>query len=84
MLGGDLTLKSWVQSSLYNNESSSEVIDDRLLNPEKKQDFAKNVQCVSSILELALKCCAESPGDRINMKEALSKLQKIKDRFVNC
>ncbi|KAL7139427.1 hypothetical protein ABFS83_09G049800 [Erythranthe nasuta] len=83
MFGGDLTLKSWVQSSL-NNKSSSEVIDANLLNLENGHGFEKNVQCVSSILELALNCCAESPGDRITMNEALAKLQKIKDRFVNC
>ncbi|KAL9156130.1 hypothetical protein ABFS82_09G052700 [Erythranthe guttata] len=83
MFGGDLTLKSWVQSSL-NNESSSEVIDANLLNLENGHGFEKKVQCVSSILELALNCCAESSGDRITMNEALAKLQKIKDRFVNC
>ncbi|KAL7102810.1 hypothetical protein ACP275_08G140900 [Erythranthe tilingii] len=81
MFGGDLTLKSWVESSLNNNESSSEVIDANLLNTENEQGFEKKVQCVSSILELALKCCAESSGDRINMKEALTDLQKIKVRY---
>ncbi|KAL8045766.1 hypothetical protein ABFX02_08G135200 [Erythranthe guttata] len=80
MFGGDLTLKSWVQSSV-NNESSSEVIDANILNTENEQAFEKNVQCASSILELALKCCAESSGDRINMKEALTELQKIKVRY---
>ncbi|EYU43327.1 hypothetical protein MIMGU_mgv1a021297mg, partial [Erythranthe guttata] len=76
MFGEDLTLKSWVHSSLNNNESSSEVIDANVLNTENEQDFEKNVQCVSSVLELALRCCAESSGDRINMKEALAELQK--------
>ncbi|KAL8048590.1 hypothetical protein ABFX02_07G075900 [Erythranthe guttata] len=80
MFGGDLTLKSWVQMSL-NNESSSEVIDANLLNMENEIGFEKNVQCVSSILELALRCSAESSGDRINMKEALTVLQKIKVRY---
>ncbi|EYU40944.1 hypothetical protein MIMGU_mgv1a022927mg [Erythranthe guttata] len=80
MFNGDLTLKNWVQSSL-NNESSSEVIDANLLNSENEQDFEKNVQCVSSILDLSLKCCAESSGDRINMKEVITELQKIKGRF---
>ncbi|KAL8048935.1 hypothetical protein ABFX02_07G100300 [Erythranthe guttata] len=80
MFDGDLTLKNWVQSSI-NNESSSEVIDANLLNTENEQGFEKNVQCVSSILDLALKCCAESSGDRINMKEVLTELQKIKGRF---
>ncbi|KAL7102807.1 hypothetical protein ACP275_08G140600 [Erythranthe tilingii] len=82
MFGGDLTLKSWVQSSL-NNESSTEVIDVNLLNTENKQGFEKNVECASSILELALKCCAESSGDRINMKEAFTEMQKIKGRYEN-
>ncbi|XP_012830317.1 PREDICTED: probable LRR receptor-like serine/threonine-protein kinase At3g47570 isoform X2 [Erythranthe guttata] len=80
MFGGDLTLKNWVQSSL-NNESSTEVIDANLLNTENEQGFEKNVQCVSSVLELALRCCTECSGDRINMKEALTDLQKIKVRY---
>ncbi|KAL7103863.1 hypothetical protein ACP275_08G206300 [Erythranthe tilingii] len=80
MFGGDLTLKTWVERSL-NSESSTAVIDSNLLNTENEQGFEKNVQCVSSILELALKCCEESSGDRINMKEALIELQKIKVRF---
>ncbi|KAL8048803.1 hypothetical protein ABFX02_07G090900 [Erythranthe guttata] len=80
MFDGDLTLKNWVQSSL-NNESSIEVIDANLLNTENEQGFEKNVQCVSSVLDLALKCCAESSGDRIDIKEVLTELQKIKGRF---
>ncbi|KAI3466750.1 hypothetical protein Pfo_023413 [Paulownia fortunei] len=78
MFAGDLSLKSWVESSLP--QLSSQVIDANLLNPEEEQ-FDKNLQCISSILELALKCSAESPGDRINMKEALAELQKIKGQF---
>ncbi|KAL8037785.1 hypothetical protein ABFX02_11G060500 [Erythranthe guttata] len=74
-----LSLKSWVQNSVV-RESSSEVIDPNLLNPEN-QHFEKQLQCVSLILELALKCSAESPGDRINMKEAVAELKKIKGRF---
>ncbi|KAL7124558.1 hypothetical protein ABFS83_14G056300 [Erythranthe nasuta] len=79
MFAEGLSLKSWVQSSL--RQSTNEVIDSNLLNTENEQDFEKNLQCVSSILELALKCLAESPGDRITMKEALAELQKIKGRF---
>ncbi|KAL7145463.1 hypothetical protein ABFS83_07G085800 [Erythranthe nasuta] len=79
MFGGDLTLKSWVQSSLH-NESLTEVVDANLLNTENEQGFEKKLQCVSSILELALKCCAECSGDRINMKEAFTEMQKIKGR----
>ncbi|KAL8026868.1 hypothetical protein ABFX02_14G057700 [Erythranthe guttata] len=79
MFAEGLSLKSWVQSSL--RQSPNEVIDSNLLNTENEQQFEKNLQCVSSILELALKCLSESPGDRITMKEALAELQKIKGRF---
>ncbi|EYU40635.1 hypothetical protein MIMGU_mgv1a026366mg [Erythranthe guttata] len=79
MFAEGLSLKSWVQSSLW--QSPNEVIDSNLLNTENEQHFEKNLQCVSSILELALKCLSESPGDRITMKEALAELQKIKGRF---
>ncbi|KAL7116647.1 hypothetical protein ACP275_03G017200 [Erythranthe tilingii] len=78
MFGGDLTLKSWIQSSLQ--QSPSAIVDANLMNPED-QNFEKNMQCVSSILELALKCSAEYPGDRINMKEAVTELRKIKGQF---
>ncbi|KAL7103859.1 hypothetical protein ACP275_08G206000 [Erythranthe tilingii] len=77
LFGGDLTLKSWVESSL-DNESLSLVIDASLLIPEKAVHIEKDMQCVSSILELALKCSAESPRDRINMKEVLGELVKIR------
>ncbi|KAL9160420.1 hypothetical protein ABFS82_08G198500 [Erythranthe guttata] len=71
-----LSLKSWVESSIH--RSSSDVIDANLLN---EQSLKENRHCVTSILELALKCSAESAGDRINMKEALAELRKVKDRL---
>ncbi|KAL1548079.1 non-specific serine/threonine protein kinase [Salvia divinorum] len=37
----------------------------------------------TSILELAFKCSAEIPSDRIGMKEALIELEKIKRRFLD-
>ncbi|KAK6154784.1 hypothetical protein DH2020_009032 [Rehmannia glutinosa] len=78
MFGGDLSLKSWVESLLL--KSSSQVIDANLLNQENEH-IEKNLECVSSILELALKCSAESPGDRINMKQVVAELLKIKAQF---
>ncbi|XP_057796934.1 receptor kinase-like protein Xa21 [Salvia miltiorrhiza] len=79
MFCGDTSLKRWVELSLP--EIPNEVIDANLvMNLEEKQ-IDKNLQCVSSILELALKCSADSPRDRINMKQAHAELQKIKRRF---
>ncbi|KAG9152770.1 hypothetical protein Leryth_025536 [Lithospermum erythrorhizon] len=46
-----------------------------------EQAFKKEVQCMSSIMELALNCCVESPQDRMNMKDVHISLQKIKLQF---
>ncbi|XP_057799486.1 receptor kinase-like protein Xa21 [Salvia miltiorrhiza] len=79
MFCGDMSLKRWVELSL--SDIPDEVIDANLVRNLKEEMISKNMQCVSSILELALKCSADSPRDRINMKQAHAELQKIKHRF---
>ncbi|XP_057797253.1 probable LRR receptor-like serine/threonine-protein kinase At3g47570 [Salvia miltiorrhiza] len=79
MFCGDMSLKRWVELSL--SEFPDEVIDTNLVMNLEEEMIDKNMQCVSSILELALKCSVDSPGDRINMKQAHAELQKIKHRF---
>ncbi|XP_057803816.1 LRR receptor-like serine/threonine-protein kinase EFR [Salvia miltiorrhiza] len=79
MFCGDMSLKRWVELSL--SEIPDEVIDANLVMNLEEEMIDKNIQCVSSILELSLKCSADSPGDRINMKQAHAELQKIKKRF---
>ncbi|XP_057803779.1 receptor kinase-like protein Xa21 [Salvia miltiorrhiza] len=79
MFCGDMSLKRWVELSLL--EIPDEVIDANLVMNLEEEMIDKNMQCVSSILELALKCSADSPGDRINMKQAHAEVQKIKHRF---
>ncbi|XP_059653942.1 putative receptor-like protein kinase At3g47110 [Cornus florida] len=79
---GDLSLKGWVNQSLP--DAIIQVVDSNLLRPEEEHYTAK-VQCVSSVMELALYCSAESPQERINMKDALVALKKIKLQFIkNC
>ncbi|XP_031247772.1 receptor kinase-like protein Xa21 [Pistacia vera] len=46
-----------------------------------KNPFDAKVNCMLSIMDLALKCSMESPEQRINMKDALAKLKKIKFQF---
>ncbi|XP_059666250.1 receptor kinase-like protein Xa21 isoform X2 [Cornus florida] len=75
----DLSLKLWVSESLPN--AIIQVIDPNLLIPEEGQINAK-VLCVSSIMEVALNCCAEQPQERINMEEALVTLKRIKHKFL--
>ncbi|XP_047949700.1 receptor kinase-like protein Xa21 [Salvia hispanica] len=79
MFAGDLSLKSWIQSSVP--QSTYQVIDVNLLTNVEEEHGDRIVECTSSILELAFMCSADSPSDRINMKEALAELQKIKHRF---
>ncbi|KAL8511522.1 hypothetical protein ACS0TY_018067 [Phlomoides rotata] len=79
MFGGDLSLKSWVESLLP--QAPDRVVDPNLFITLNDEQGDKILRCASSILVLALKCSTESPRERINMKEALVDLQKIKRRF---
>ncbi|KAL8507159.1 hypothetical protein ACS0TY_017892 [Phlomoides rotata] len=79
MFGGDLSLKTWVESSLP--QSLDQIMDINLLTNLDDVHCDKMMHCVFSILVLALKCSSESARDRINMKETLSELQKIKHQF---
>ncbi|XP_057802964.1 probable LRR receptor-like serine/threonine-protein kinase At3g47570 [Salvia miltiorrhiza] len=80
MFCGDMSLQRWVELSL--SETPDEVIDANLVMNLEEEMIDKNMQRVSSILEFGLKCSADSPGNRINMKQALAELQKIKHRFL--
>lgn len=82
MFDGDLRLKNWVDNSMA--DGVAEIIDANLLRPNEEQ-YAAKIQCVSGIMELALRCSAESPKERMNMKDVLAALKKIKLRYLtNC
>ncbi|CAL5410093.1 unnamed protein product [Camellia sinensis] len=79
----DMTMKRLMMESLPN--SISHVMDANLLKPEKEHLTAIVVQCVSSIMELALSCCVQSPEERINMKDVLTTLKKVRLLYLaNC
>lgn len=80
MFSGDLNLKNWVEESLQS--STIQVIDANLLRPEDNY-LPKKLECISHILELALSCCEERPGDRISMKDAVISLVKIKRQLLS-
>ncbi|KAK2983432.1 hypothetical protein RJ640_027930, partial [Escallonia rubra] len=75
MFAGDMNLKRWVKESLP--DTMTEVIDANLLGQESEHYSAK-LECVSSIMVLALECSAQSPDQRINMNDVLVKLKKIR------
>ncbi|CDP06348.1 unnamed protein product [Coffea canephora] len=78
MFSSDLSLKSWVEDSLPN---ALQVIDANLIRPEDEH-FTGKLKCVILILKLALNCCRESPGERMNMKDVLAELKNIKRQLL--
>ncbi|CAL5412546.1 unnamed protein product [Camellia sinensis] len=76
MFSEDMTMTRWIKKSLPN--AISNVIDANLLKPKEEYLKAVVLQCISSIMELALSCSAESPDERINMKDVLVTLKKVK------
>ncbi|KAJ0106211.1 hypothetical protein Patl1_19201 [Pistacia atlantica] len=78
MFTGEMSLKHLVESSL--SHAVIEVVDANLLR--EQNGFAAKVKCMVSIMNLALNCCMESPEQRMNMKDALAKLKKMKLQFL--
>ncbi|XP_044476864.1 putative receptor-like protein kinase At3g47110 [Mangifera indica] len=77
MFAGEMSLKNLVKASLP--DAVTEIVDGNLLRDEN--GFAAKVNCMLSIMNLALNCSMESPEQRINMKDALAKLKKIVLQF---
>ncbi|XP_042035020.1 receptor kinase-like protein Xa21 [Salvia splendens] len=73
MFGGEMRLKEWVSEAL---QEKSVPLAPTLLSSED-QLFCAKEQCVLSIFELAMKCLAVAPHERINMIEAATTLQRI-------
>ena len=81
MFSGDITLKTWVLS--YSN-SVIEVVDANLLEREDDHEeiTATKLSCLSSIMALALACTADSPGERMDMKDVVVELKKIRIKLL--
>ncbi|KAM3362051.1 hypothetical protein P3S68_016905 [Capsicum galapagoense] len=64
MFAGDLNLRSWVHKSLP--EELDQILDADLLTLDE-QNLSQKLQCISSIMELAMKRTANIPVERMNM-----------------
>ncbi|XP_021802527.1 putative receptor-like protein kinase At3g47110 [Prunus avium] len=86
MFDGEMNIKQWIANSLVlPNAKIDEVVDANLLGIGTKQeddDHVRKRDCISAIMRLALTCCAESPEERISIKEAIATLNKIKTKFL--
>jgi LRR receptor-like serine/threonine-protein kinase FLS2 len=73
---GELTFRQWINASLP--DRMIEVVDDGLLKTENERDVTITQNVLSSIMELGLRCSEELPHDRVDIKDVLTKLKKIK------
>ncbi|XP_057975129.1 LRR receptor-like serine/threonine-protein kinase GSO1 isoform X2 [Malania oleifera] len=73
------SMKQWVANSLPN--AVIELADASLLRTEEEQ-YVVMKDCLSSIMELALTCSADSPEDRVNTKNIPRALDKIRTKFL--
>ncbi|KAH9722933.1 protein kinase domain-containing protein [Citrus sinensis] len=79
MFTGEMSLRRWVKESLPHG--LTEVVDANLVREE--QAFSAKMDCLLSIMDLALDCCMESPDKRMHMTDAAAKLKKIKVKFLD-
>ncbi|CAL8150712.1 unnamed protein product [Prunus armeniaca] len=86
MFDGEMNIKQWIANSLVLPDAKiDEVVDANLLGigtEQEDDDHVRKMDCISAIMRLALTCCAESPEERISMKEAVATLNKIKTKFL--
>ncbi|KAK2980325.1 hypothetical protein RJ640_023740 [Escallonia rubra] len=75
---GELTMKKWVSESF--SQAVLSIVDANLLAREE-EDFSEKGSCMSMIMEVALNCTEDSPDERINMRDVVGRLTKIRQRF---
>ncbi|XP_059310941.1 probable LRR receptor-like serine/threonine-protein kinase At3g47570 [Lycium ferocissimum] len=81
MFSGDLNLRSYVHNSLP--DELDQIIDADLLTLDE-QNLCQKLQCVSSIMELAMNCTSNIPVERMKMTDVLATLKKIKQKLSSC
>ncbi|EOY13268.1 Leucine-rich repeat protein kinase family protein, putative [Theobroma cacao] len=80
MFVGEMSLKYWVTKSLPS--TLTQVVDANLLSSTNEQEHFAIKDCALSILQLALECSEELPEERIDMKNVVAQLKKIKIKFL--
>ncbi|KAK9989801.1 hypothetical protein SO802_030040 [Lithocarpus litseifolius] len=79
MFVGEMNLKRWVKQSLPHLVIT--VIDANLLK-RGEEHFNAKLDCMLSIMQLAMDCSTEAPEERINMRDVITTLKNIKSKFL--
>ncbi|CAI9090544.1 OLC1v1025343C1 [Oldenlandia corymbosa var. corymbosa] len=77
---GERTLRQWVLDSFPSR--IMQVTDSNLLSPDD-ENFRAKLNCVASIMGLALGCTVESSDARNEMRDVLSSLKKLRAEFLS-
>ncbi|KAL3650133.1 hypothetical protein CASFOL_006536 [Castilleja foliolosa] len=82
LFSGNTSLRSWVQSSMPNG--LMDIVDCNLLRVSGEDDhgLSRTMDCLSKVMELGLNCSVESPHERMNIKDVVAALKKIKLKFL--
>ncbi|CAO2833175.1 unnamed protein product [Amaranthus hypochondriacus] len=82
MFEGDLDLHKYAQSGLLSDELMN-IIDPRLLNNcGSPRNDNMIIECIGSVMEMGVKCSAESPQNRMRIEDAISELKKTRDIWL--
>ncbi|KAL2501012.1 putative LRR receptor-like serine/threonine-protein kinase [Forsythia ovata] len=79
IFSGELSLRSWIIDSMPN--AITRIVDSNLLAP-KEEDYTEKLKCLSSVMELTLNCSMESANERVNMKDVVVALKKIRFQLL--
>ncbi|KAM4088136.1 hypothetical protein ACB094_07G048000 [Castanea mollissima] len=79
MFAGEMNLKGWVRQSLPH--SVTEVIDSNLLK-RGEENFNAKLDCMLSIMQLAMACSTEALEERSSMRDVVRTLKNIKLKFL--
>ncbi|EFH40312.1 hypothetical protein ARALYDRAFT_918044 [Arabidopsis lyrata subsp. lyrata] len=76
---GDLTLRSYVDSGLP--EHVLDMADMLILHGEVRNNNINIAECLKMVFHVGIRCCEESPINRMTMAEALAELVSLRKRF---
>ncbi|KAK8706153.1 hypothetical protein V6N13_049728 [Hibiscus sabdariffa] len=79
MFSEEMSLRSLVKETLPS--MLNQAGDTNLLSTTERKHLAAN-KCALSILQVALECSVEIPCERLDMKEVVTNLEKIKVSFL--
>ncbi|CAA7036662.1 unnamed protein product [Microthlaspi erraticum] len=78
LFGGNCTLHNYTKSALP--EKVLDIADQSILHSGLRVGFPV-VECLTLILDVGLRCCEESPANRLATSEATKELISIRERF---